>query len=140
MRTWPHDDGDAIERHIQQLRPRNRSTVRVYRCILVGFQQFVKQWDDFATFSQATIEAWLHNRAKFWPMHLALHRARIADRFLDFLASEGSIPANPLEQLRVHYGQRAGALIIRALLAADSKQALEAQRSEPTTRVSAPSP
>lgn len=131
MRTWPADNSDAIERHIQQLRQRNRGTFRVYRCILLGFQKFVQQCDDSAAFSQVTIEAWLHNRAKCWPMHLVLHRARIVDRFLDFLASEGSIPANPLEQLRVHYGQRAGALIIRALLAADSKQALEAQRPLP---------
>ena len=131
MRTWPHDNGDAIERHIQQLRPRNRSTFRVYRCILVGFQQFVQRCDDSAVFNPATIEAWLHNRAKCWPMHLVLHRARIVDRFLDFLASEGSIPANPLEQLRVRYGQRSGAPIIRALLATDSTQALEAQRPLP---------
>lgn len=131
MRTWPADNSDAIERHIQQLRPRNRGTFRVYRCILLGFQKFVQQCDDSAAFSQVTIEAWLHNRAKCWPMHLVLHRARIVDRFLDFLASEGSIPANPLEQLRVHYGQRAGALIIRALLVTDSTQALEAQRPLP---------
>lgn len=126
MRTWPDDNGDAIERHIQQLRPRNRSTFRVYRCILLGFQQFVLQCDDSAVFNPATIEAWLHNRAKCWPMHLVHHRARIVDRFLDYLASEGSIPGNPLEQLRVRYGQRAGAPIIRALLATDSAQALEA--------------
>lgn len=130
MRTWPADNGDAIERHIEQLRPRNRGTFRVYRCILLGFQQFVLKYDDSATVSQATIEAWLHNRANCWPMHLVIHRARIVDRFLDFLASEGSIPANPLEQLRVLYGQRAGALIIRALLATDSKQALEARPEE----------
>jgi integrase len=64
-------------------------------------------------------------------MHLVLNRARMVDRFLDFLASEGSIPGNPLEQLRVRYGQRAGAPIVRALLAADSAVALEAQRPVP---------
>ena len=131
MRTWPDDNGDAIERHVQQLRPRNRSTIRVYRCILLGFQQFVQQCNDFTAISPATIEAWLHNRANCWPMHLVLHRARIVDRFLDYLASERSIPGNPLEQLRVRYGQRAGAPIMRALLAADSAQALEAQRPWP---------
>ena len=131
MRTWPDDNGDAIERHIQQLRPRNRSTIRVYRCILLGFQQFVQQCNGSTAIGPDTIEAWLRNRAKCWPMHLMLHRARIVDRFLDYLASEGSIPGNPLEQLRVRYGQRAGAPILRALLAADSAQALEAQRPLP---------
>lgn len=131
MSTWPDDNGDAIERHVQQLRPRNRCTIRVYRCILLGFQQFVQQCNDSAAISPATIEAWLHNRAKCWPMHLVLHRARIVDRFLDYLAAEGSIPGNPLEQLRVRYGQWAGAPIMRALLAAESAQALEAQRPLP---------
>lgn len=131
MTTWPDDNGDAIERHIQQLGPRNRGTVRVYRCILLGFQQFVQQCNDSAAISPATMEAWLHNRAKCWSTHLVLHRARIVDRFLDYLASERSIPGNPLEQLRVRYGQRAGAPIMRALLAVDSAQALEAQRPLP---------
>ena len=48
-----------------------------------------------------TIESWLHERATRWPTHLVLHRARVVDRFLDFLASEGSIAGNPLAQLRV---------------------------------------
>ncbi len=41
MRTWPDDNGDAINRHVQQLCPRNRGTFKVYRCILLGFQRFV---------------------------------------------------------------------------------------------------
>ena len=43
MRTWPEDNGDAIKRHVQQLHPRNRVTVNVYRSILRGFQRFVQQ-------------------------------------------------------------------------------------------------
>ena len=131
MRTWPDDNGGAIERHIQQLRPRNHGTITVYRCILLGFQRFAQQCNDSAAISPATIAAWLHNRAQCWPMHLVLHRARMVDRFLDYLASEGSIPGNPLEQLRVRYGQRTGAPIVRALLAVDAAQALEAQRPLP---------
>jgi integrase len=131
MNAWPDDDGDAIKRHVRQLRPRNRGTIRVYRCILLGFQRFAQQSGCNPTISPATIEAWLRDRAKLWPMHLVLHRARMVDRFLDFLASDGSIPGNPLEQLRVRYGQRAGAPIVRALLAADPAVALEAQRPVP---------
>jgi integrase/recombinase XerD len=130
MNAWPDDNGDAIQRHVRQLRPRNGGTVRVYRCILLGFQRFVQECGATAV-SPATIEAWLRDRANCWPMHLVLHRARIVDRFLDFLASEGSIQDNPLEKLRVRCGQGAGAPIVRALLAADSALALEAQRPLP---------
>jgi len=131
MIAWPEDNSDAIERHVRRLRPLSLGTVRVYRCILLGFQRFVQQSGCVAAISSATIEAWLRDRSERWPMHLVLHRARIVDRFLDFLASEGSIPSNPLEQLRVHFGQRAGTPIVRALLAADPLQALEAQRPVP---------
>jgi len=89
MRTWPEDNDDAVNRHVQQLHPRNRGTFKVYRSILPGFQRFVQQCPLGTAVSQATIQAWLHERAKHWTMRLMLHRARVVDRFLDFLASEG---------------------------------------------------
>lgn len=131
MRTWPDDNGDAINRHLQHLHPRNRGTYKVYRCILLGFQRFAEHHSFGTSVSRATIEAWLHERATRWPMHLVLHRARIVDRFLDFLASEGSIPSNPLADLRDRYGQRASTPVVQALLAADSAQTLEALRPPP---------
>ena len=76
MRTWPEDNGDAIKRHLQQLRPRNRGTVRVYRCILLGFQRFVQlKCSGCTAISPAMIEAWLRERAERWPVHLVIHRA-----------------------------------------------------------------
>lgn len=131
MRTWPDDNGDAVNRHLQQLHPRNRVTANVYRCILLGFQHFVKRCRSDTSVNRAVIESWLHERATRWPTHLVLHRARVVDRFLDFLASERAIAGNPLAQLRVRYGQRTTASIARALLAADPVQALEALRPLP---------
>lgn len=131
MRAWPEDNGEAINRHVQQLHPRSRDTAKVYRCILLGFQRFVQRCPLATSVSPATVEAWLHERATQWPKHLVLHRARVVDRFLDFLATEGSIPSNPLAQLRSRYAQRATAPIARALLEADPAQALEALRPLP---------
>jgi integrase/recombinase XerD len=131
MRTWPDADGGAINRHLQQLRPRNPITPKVYRCVLSGFQRFVVQRHCGPLLSQQTIEAWLRERATQWPMHLVLHRARIVDRFLDFLVTEGSIPSNPLAQLRSRYAQRMSIPIVRALLAPAPEEALEALRPLP---------
>lgn len=131
MRSWPDDNGDAVKRHLQQLHPRNRVTANVYRCVLLGFQRFVQQCHPDTSLNQGTIEAWLRERAKRWPTHLVLHRARIVDRFLDFLAFDRTIASNPLAQLRVRYGQRTTAAIARALLEADPAQALEALRPLP---------
>lgn len=131
MSTSLHDNGIAIERHLEHLRPRSGGTVNVYRCVLRGFQRFVQQPPCDAVVDEATLRAWLHDRAGCWPPHLVLHRARIVDRFLDFLESERLIPRNPLAELRTLYGQRTGTPIVRALLANDSSVALEALRPPP---------
>lgn len=131
MRIWPGTDNDSINRHLQQLQVRCPRTIIVYRCILVGFQRFVVKHKCEASVGQPTIEAWLRDRATRWPMYLVLHRARIVDRFLDFLASEGAVPTNPLFQLRVRYGQRTSTPVVRALLAPAPEVALEMLRPRP---------
>lgn len=128
MNSWLDDDG-AVERHIRHLRLRSRETVSVYRCVLRSFQRFVRQRGD-PTVGTSTLQAWLHERATHTPMHMVLHRARIVDRLLDFLQAEGLIASNPLAQLRARYEQRYGMPIVRALLAPDCMQALDALRPQ----------
>jgi site-specific recombinase XerD len=130
MNTWPNDDGDAIERHLQQLRLRSRDAVAVYRCVLRGFQRFVRERDDAAV-GIATLQAWLRGRTAHWRPHLLAHRARIVDRFLDFLQSEAALAINPLAQLRERYAQRWSTPIVRALLTPDPLRTLEALRPPP---------
>jgi integrase len=130
MNAWPNDGGNAIERFLQELRLRTRDAAAGYRCVLRGLERCARQQDEDVA-GIAMLQAWLHERAAHWPRHLVLHRARIVDRFLDFLHAEGSIPVNPLAELRAQYGQRCGTPIVRSLLAADPPRALEALRSPP---------
>src|SRR5438105_7689456 len=102
------DGGAAINRFLLHVHPRSRDTVNGYRCILVEFQRHVQLCPRNTAICQSTIESWLHGCASRWPEHYVLHRARVVDRFLDFLASEESIPSNPLAQLRLNFGQRVG--------------------------------
>ena len=125
------DSGAAINRFLLHVHPLSRDTVNVYRCILVEFQSFVQVNPNGIAICQSSIEAWLRGCALRWPEHYVLHRARVVDRFLDFLAIEESIPSNPLAQLRLTYGQRAGTPIVRALLSPDPAQALEALKPLP---------
>jgi integrase len=60
-----------------------------------------------------------------------LHRARIVDRFLDFLVNEGSIASNPVAELRAEYCVRSSKPILQALLAPEPDRALEALRQLP---------
>lgn len=131
MNSWPEDCGNAIDRFLLRVRPRSRGTVSVYRCILAEFQRFVQLCASDTAISQSAIEEWLHRCALRWPEHYVLHRARVVDRFLDFLASEGFISSNPLAQLRLSFGQRVGTPIVRALLSPDPVQALEALKPLP---------
>ncbi|MEX3937049.1 tyrosine-type recombinase/integrase [Paraburkholderia phymatum] len=130
-RIWPDADGGCIERFIVELGARNAKTPVVYRCILTGFQRFVMQYDRRRSLDQETIKAWLHERIAQWPLHIVFHRARLVDRLLDFLESEGSIASNPLHELRMQYGQRTTTPIVRALLSFSSETALEALRPLP---------
>jgi integrase len=131
MNAWPEVSSDSIDRYLQHVHPRSRDTVNVYRCILVEFQRFVQSSPSGIGICQSGIEAWLRGCALRWPEHYVLHRARVVDRFLDFLASEESIPSNPLAQLRLSLGQRNGTPIVRALLSPDPSGALEALRPLP---------
>jgi integrase/recombinase XerD len=125
------DSGAAINRFLSHVHPRSRDTLNSYRCILVEFQRHVQLCARNTGIRQATIESWLHGCASRWPEHYVLHRARVVDRFLDFLASEESIPINPLAQLRLNFGQRVGTPIVRALLSPNPAQALETLKPLP---------
>lgn len=131
MKTWPDMDVDAIDRYLQQLRPRSPETVKVYRCILSGFQRFVMKQQPDMGLRQSTIATWLRERADQWQMHIVLHRARTVDRFLDFLVSTGFIPSNPFAELRIRCSQRTTAAIVQALLANEPEDAIEALKPMP---------
>jgi hypothetical protein len=78
--------------------------------------------------NRKVVEAWLRERAEHWPVPTLLHRARIVDGFLDYLAQQECIGSNPIADLRAEYGVKSSAAIFRALRAHDPDQELEALR------------
>jgi len=74
------------------------------------------------------VRAWLEARILRWPLHLLFHRARLVDRFMDWMVACGRVPSNSLQELRHEYGQRTTTPIVRALLSADSAVELELLR------------
>ena len=121
----------AARDFIQQLTFHNRTTARVYRCILNGFQRFVKDQASDKSISRQTVREWLNDRTLVWPLHLVVHRARLVDRFLDWRVKSGTLGSNPLAELKQEYGQATTAPLIRALLCPDFEAALEALRPTP---------
>jgi integrase len=124
-------DPRVIDRFIRTLRLRSAGSVPVYRCILRHFQRFVADQSTPALVSRDTVRLWLDARRRDLPVPLVYHRARLVDRFLDWLVTTRVIPSNPLADLRREYGQRATTPIVRALLAVKAGTALEALRPLP---------
>lgn len=63
--------------------------------------------------------AQLNDRILAWLLHLVTHRARLVDRFLDWMVKKGALGNNPLADLRIEYGQRSTTPVVRTLLNPD---------------------
>lgn len=124
-------DRRQIDRFVHTLHFRNPASAKVYTCILQRFQRFVANRTDREPPSKATIRAWLDARRREWPVHLVYHRARVVDRFLEWMVASRAIPTNPFAEWRRQYGQRTTAAIVRALLSPNAEAALEALRPLP---------
>jgi site-specific recombinase XerD len=132
MKTWPDTDGGIIACYLRQLRLRCPTSPIYYRQALHSFQKVVVQHQcSSPQVHREVLEAWLRERAIRWPVSMVLHRARIVIRFLDFLVQQELIASNPIADLRAEYCVKSSQPILRALLATDPDQALEALRQFP---------
>jgi len=130
MSTWPDTDGAAIDRYVGQLRLRHPRARRIYRSELLRFQRFIEEHGEL---SLKSVTEWVRARAARWPLDIVFDRACKADRLLDFLVAEGTLPSQPFAQLRSRSGLPPHWLspIIRALLAQRPQSALVALRRLP---------
>lgn len=127
----PLEDRRLIDRFIQTLPLRNPSSRTVYRCILGRFQRFVVGQAASASVSSDTVQRWVTARRAEWPEPLVYHRARLVDRFLEWLVASGILATNPFAEWRPEYGQRTTTPIVRALLSPNARAALAAIRPLP---------
>ncbi len=131
MTTWPDSSGEVFRRYVQGLGLQTAMAARVYHCILRRFQRFISDYHPASPVSEASLTAWIQDRITVWPLHLVIHRARLVDRFLDWLLSGNHIAENPLAKLRAEYRQHSTAPIVRALADPNPVAALEKLRTLP---------
>ncbi len=131
MKPLPAEDQENIGRFIKSLHLRHVRSPTIYRCILGDFQRFVIEHSSGEPASVETVRMWLEERILRWPLHIVFHRARLVDRFMDWMKACGRLASNPLHELRDQYGQRTTTPIIRALLSCDTEAALERLRPLP---------
>jgi len=121
----------AIDAYVNSLSLRTALAQHSYRCLLREFARSVVAHRRGVPLSRVHIEAWLRERATVWPLQMILKRARLADRYLDWLVVNGHLAQNPFSALRHTYGQRVTTPIVRALLSPDPSFALTALRPAP---------
>jgi integrase/recombinase XerD len=131
MNPLPLQDQENIRWFIKSLHLRHARSPTIYTCILRDFQRFVIKQSASEPPSAETVQSWLEERILRWPLHIVFHRARLVDRFLDWMKAGHRLANNPLQELRSEYGQRTTTPIIRALLSPDSAAALEQLRPLP---------
>jgi integrase/recombinase XerD len=130
MNALTTEDEDSVCRFLDSIPFRHRATSKVYRAILRNFLLFVRVRSGNMVLCEETLRAWLTESRQQRPLHKLVYRARLVDRFLDWMKTSGRIPSNPFQELRNQYGQRT-APIARALLSADCAAALEQLRPLP---------
>ena len=129
MPNWPDQDKTLINQFVKQLNLVCYSAP--YRSVLRQFQRFVAERFPKRAFSEAVLRAWLKDELKTAPLPLVVHRGQLVNRFLDWLASRGTIAANPIAELRGKYECRSSAAVLRALTGAQPTKALESLRPPP---------
>jgi integrase/recombinase XerD len=89
---------------------------KAYLYILNEFQRFLAKQPDSESVSQEIIREWLSDRIRVWSLDTIANRARLVDRFLDWMVNRGAIADNPFADLRTKYGQRTTKPIVRAVV------------------------
>jgi integrase len=117
--------------YVQQLRLGSPISSKAYLHILNDFQHFLAEQVDRESVSQEIVRQWLSDRIQMWSLHTVADRARLIDRFLDWMVDRGALANNPFATLRREYGQRTTKPIVQALLDPGFEVALEALRPIP---------
>ena len=117
--------------YVQQLRLGSATSSKAYLHILNDFQHFLAEQVGGESVSQEMVRQWLSDRIRVWPVHTVANRARLIDRFLDWMVERGALAENPFATLRREYGQRTTKPIVQALLDPGFEVALEALRPTP---------
>jgi integrase/recombinase XerD len=131
MKALPAIEEDYVRRFVDSLGLGNRDAAKTYREVARHLLRFVRQRYGPMDLSRKTLVGWMKERHRHCALDRVEERAKMADRFLDWLKTNRYLSRNPFEELRGQYGGRL-APIVRALLSQEPKTALVKLRPMPT--------
>lgn len=120
---------NSIGRFLSHQRFRHPETGRIYGHILRAFQSSVIECAIGGP-SVSSLQEWLREKRRVWPLHMVCHRARLVERFLEWSQAHGVIATNAFAELHRHYGPRTTP-IVHALVSDDAEAALRKLRPVP---------
>jgi integrase/recombinase XerD len=125
-------DEKMLQLFLRTVRFRHEQTPKNYAWVLSDFQRFVSDQSAGAPPSASIVQRWLRDRHlnRKWPLQMVIYRARLVERFLEWLQARGAILTNPFSQLHRDYGWSTTP-IVRAMLHEDTEVALQALRLLP---------
>jgi len=123
-------DVELIERFFNGKRYRHCATPQNYGGTLRSFQKYIAMHHAEKTFSVSILQHWLKALSLRCALPTLYSRARIVERYLQWLHEQKLIAENPFLTLHEQYGEKT-AWIVHALLQEDTHTALEKLRSPP---------
>lgn len=123
-------DAKLIERFLRAQRYRHTATVENYTGLLCNFNGFVARHGSGASPTISIVQDWLKERSLNWAAHILHHRARLVERYLNWLEAQGGIAENPFAELHRLYGPHTTP-IVGALVSEDSATELQQLRRAP---------
>jgi site-specific recombinase XerD len=130
MKALPAAEDDYVRRFVDSLCLGCRDFATVYREAVRSLLRFVRERSGHMDVSEEALIAWITKRRRHLALRKVAERARMADRFLEWMKTNGHISGNPFQALRSQYGGRL-APIIYALLNEAPQVALEKLRPSP---------
>ena len=130
MKALPLREEDYVRRFVDSLGLKDRDAAKTYRETTRHLLRFVHRRYGRMDLCRRALTAWMKERRRHCALHRVEERARMVDRFLDWMKIRRHISSNALEELRGQYGGRL-APIVRALLSQEPPAALEKLRPMP---------
>ena len=130
-KTWPDRELALLRRYVADLDLTGARAGKPYESVLRRFQTFLMYRGPKCPLDKGTLQAWLRQCVAESTLAMAVRRAQIVTRFLDWLVSNGHLSVNPFRDLRRTCRRQSTAALVRALVNPDPDSVLESLRGLP---------
>jgi len=129
---WPPAVAERLlRRYVAELDMQDARSRRPYASVLRQFHRRVSAQGDGAPLSDLAVAGWLRQELRRSSLRMAIRRAQIVTRFLDWLVARGHLAGNPIAALRQACRHPSTAAVVRALVSPEPAAALERLRGLP---------